>query len=47
MKESAREYLLSVDTPQIGIDVSTRLKYTMPLSEGGGRGGVYDQVDKG
>ena len=46
IKESAREYLLSVDTPQIGVNISNRLKYSMPLSDGGGKGDVYDQIDK-
>ena len=45
IKESAREYLLSVDTPQIGVNISNRLKYSMPLSDGGGKGDVYDQID--
>ena len=45
IKESATEYLLSVDTPQIGVNISNRLKYSMPLSDGGGKGDVYDQID--
>ena len=47
IKESATEYLLSIDTPQIGINISNCLKYTIPLANGGGRGHVYTTIDKG
>jgi len=46
IKMIASEYILTTDSPQIAIDITNRALHSMPLSDGGGKGVVYGNIDR-